>query len=93
MCAGRVGQLDDLILMLTGSDMLILGEARMRFPGRRGRADEVDFHLYPLSFAETVHLKGILNSEQQQSIQHNPSEETVRRLFSAFLSILCTAVF
>lgn len=78
------GQLDDVILMLTGSDMLILGEARMRFPGRRGLADEVDFHLYPLSFAETVHLKGILNNEQQQSIQHNPSEETVRLLFSAF---------
>ena len=48
------GQLDDVVLMLAGSDMLILGEARMRFPGRRGLADEVDFHLYPLSFADTV---------------------------------------
>ena len=44
------GQLEDITLMLTGSDMLILSEARMRFPGRRGVADKVDFHLYPLSF-------------------------------------------
>ena len=78
------GQLDDVILVLTGSDILILSEARMRFPGRRGVADEVDFHLYPLSFAETVHLKGILDDEQQQSVQHAPSAETVRILFTAF---------
>lgn len=78
------GQLDDITLMLTDSDMLILSEARMRFPGRRGVADKVDFHLYPLSFAETVHLKSILTSDQQDSIQHHPSAETVRLLFSAF---------
>ena len=28
----------------------------MRFPGRRGTADQIDFHLYPLSFFETVSL-------------------------------------
>ena len=31
-------------------------EARTRLPGRRGRAPRVDFHLYPLSFAEYLHL-------------------------------------
>lgn len=32
-------------------------QARTRFPGRRGIADQVDFHLYPLSFRETINLK------------------------------------
>lgn len=42
--------------ILTGSDSLILKEAAMSFPGRRGEAEVVDFHLYPLSFAEYVKL-------------------------------------
>ncbi|MFX8945921.1 hypothetical protein ABTN08_19910, partial [Acinetobacter baumannii] len=32
-------------------------EARVRFPGRRGKASEVNFHLHPLSFSEVVRLK------------------------------------
>jgi predicted AAA+ superfamily ATPase len=50
------GQLRQNILMLSGSDLTILQEARMRFPGRRGVASQVDFHLYPLSFSEYVNL-------------------------------------
>ena len=42
--------------LLTGSDSVILKEAASRFPGRRGRADQVDFHLHPLSFREYVSL-------------------------------------
>ncbi len=53
------GVLDQVVLLLTGSDSLIIQEARARFPGRRGRADIVDFHLFPLTFYETVMLKGI----------------------------------
>lgn len=45
------------ICLLTGSDTLILKEAAMRFPGRRGKSDQSDFHLYPLSFAEYVKLR------------------------------------
>lgn len=45
------------ICLITGSDTLILKEAAMRFPGRRGAASQVDFHLYPLSFAEFVELR------------------------------------
>jgi uncharacterized protein len=45
------------ICLLTGSDTLILKEAAMRFPGRRGVAAQTDFHLYPLSFAEYVKLQ------------------------------------
>lgn len=44
------------LCFLTGSDTIILKEAAMRFPGRRGKAARVDFHLYPLSFAEYVQL-------------------------------------
>lgn len=41
---------------LTGSDSSLLKDAMMRFPGRRGASGETDFHLFPLSFRETVRL-------------------------------------
>jgi predicted AAA+ superfamily ATPase len=44
------------LCLLTGSDSLILKEAAMTFPGRRGNAAQVDFHFYPLSFREYVSL-------------------------------------
>lgn len=50
------GLLANGVLILTGSDTLILKEAAMRFPGRRGVAAETDFHLHPLTFREYVHL-------------------------------------
>ena len=46
------------LCLLTGSDTLILKEAAMSFPGRRGKAAKTDFHLYPLTFAEYVKLVG-----------------------------------
>lgn len=42
--------------VLTGSDSVILHESAMRFPGRRGTAAQVDFHLLPLSFHDFVGL-------------------------------------
>lgn len=58
--------------LLTGSDTLILKEAAMSFPGRRGMADLVDFHLYPLSFREYVDLRapGAI-SEKYQTYFHD----------------------
>lgn len=50
------GLLDDVVLVLTGSDSVVIREARARLPGRRGRAPRVDFHLYPLSFGEYLGL-------------------------------------
>ena len=44
---------------MSGSDLSLMQEARKRFPGRRGRASSVDFHYYPLSFAECLRLKKI----------------------------------
>lgn len=51
------GQTENMVLLLTGSDSTLIQQARTRFPGRRGIADQVDFHLYPLSFRDTVILK------------------------------------
>ena len=63
------GSLQDVVLLLTGSDMTFLKEARMRFPGRRGVADIQDFHLFPLSFKEFVDLKyAHLKTKQRLSI-------------------------
>lgn len=56
--AADAGLLENTVLVLTGSDLVLIQEARMRFPGRRGMATQVDFHLYPLTFRETVILKG-----------------------------------
>lgn len=55
------------LCLLTGSDTLILKEAAMRFPGRRGTASKIDFHLHPLSFSEYVGLLSpnkVLNNNQ-----------------------------
>ncbi len=51
------GLLDEAVLLLTGSDLALMRDARARFPGRRGAAAQVDFHLRTLSFREAVELK------------------------------------
>ncbi len=57
--AADAGLLEQVELVLTSSDLIIIQEARMRFPGRRGWANKVDFHLYPLSFNEVVKIKKV----------------------------------
>ncbi len=52
-----IGAFENVIVMITGSDITFVQEARMRFPGRRGHADQVDFHLLPLSFRDFIDLK------------------------------------
>ena len=56
--AADAGLLERTALVLTGSDLGMVQDARMRFPGRRGQADVTDFHLHPLSFREYVDLVG-----------------------------------
>src|SRR3990167_9173147 len=58
------------ICLLTGSDTLILKEAAMSFSGRRGNADRVDFHLYPLSFNEYVALVSKNETQSMQTLSH-----------------------
>ncbi len=76
--AADAGMLEQTELFLTGSDMGFIKEARMRFPGRRGKAAR-DFHLYPLSFRETVFLKQNLGPDDQFSL------ETLYQEFEAYL--------
>jgi predicted AAA+ superfamily ATPase len=58
--AADAGLLAETELFLTSSDLILMQEARMTFPGRRGKADKTDFHYHPLSFYETVTLKNII---------------------------------
>jgi predicted AAA+ superfamily ATPase len=51
------GQLLDVMLVITGSDSAFIREAIKLMPGRRGNFPKVDFHVYSLSFFETVRLK------------------------------------
>lgn len=79
------GLLENTELVITGSDMLIIREARMTFPGRRGRASKVDFHLYPLSFCEFIELTAcVANLENLQNNLENIAENDVANLFDAF---------
>lgn len=72
--AADAGLLEKTELFLTGSDLLIIQEARMRFPGRRGKADIVDFHLHPLSFGEVLTLKKRLAPADLQSLKGDTRE-------------------
>jgi predicted AAA+ superfamily ATPase len=87
--AADAGLLENVILILTGSDLILIKEALMRFPGRRGKSSVTNFHLYPLSFRETVILKQknsqMLNNCLQTS---NPSIEMIQMLFDEFNNYL-----
>lgn len=63
--------------LLTGSDSIILKEAAVRFPGRRGEADIVDFHLWPLSFHDYVGLA-------HPDLLQGPPDRKIKDLFTAF---------
>ncbi len=58
------GLLDRVVLMVTGSDLTIVREARALLPGRRGEADRVDYHLYPVDFASSAALTACLSEEE-----------------------------
>ena len=74
------GMLENVVMFLTGSDLVIIKEARMRFPGRRGTADTVDFHLYPLSFFETIRLKKRFASGELKRLTTSRIEPSVSSL-------------
>ena len=59
----------------------------MRFPGRRGTVDKVDFQLYLLSYTDTVKLKKIVEDGQEQLSKTGLlglPDSTIALLFSAF---------
>ena len=85
------GLLEGVVLIATGSDMAVIQEARMRFPGRRGQAAAVDFHLHPLSFAAAVGLKRSLSSQELLQLAQPQSplpQETEQVLLEEFLAYL-----
>ncbi len=71
-----LGKFENTIVMLTGSDLMLMQDARKRFPGRRGAAEQVDFHLFPLSFKEFVDMKEGTNIH---------AIDTLFRLFDTYL--------
>lgn len=54
------GALEATVLLVTGSDLTMVAEARRLLPGRRGTAAAPDYHLYPLTHLETCQLKHAL---------------------------------
>ena len=81
------GTLENIVLILTGSDLVIIKEARMRFPGRRGTAATVDFHLYPLSFLETVKLKKRFSTDTLNrliNLEIKPTTPLLKILYEEF---------
>ncbi len=83
------GVLADVVLLLSGSDSVIIQEARMRLPGRRGRSDLVDFHLFPLTFHEVVALKGVFSTQDFDRVCN--SERSVEpRLVRSLLEVFHT---
>lgn len=80
------GLLKNTIMILTGSDSVVIQDARMRFPGRRGKSDRVDFHLFPISFAEFVSLKEDLSLSDAQGLSDDPnSASRLDVLFETYL--------
>lgn len=53
------GAFERCFLLLTGSDHVVIQDSVKRLPGRRGTADQVDFHLRPLSFLDYCRLRAI----------------------------------
>jgi predicted AAA+ superfamily ATPase len=71
------GLLEEVELVITGSDLVLIKEARMRFPGRRGKANKVDFHFYPLSFYEVVKLKNLFSESIDDLLSASTVDPTI----------------
>lgn len=87
--AADAGRLARTALMITGSDLAFIQDARMRFPGRRGSAAEADFHLHPLSFREYLVLAGRIDGLEDH-LEHpwRIPADTVNAIYGAFLRYL-----
>lgn len=86
--AADAGALERTVLVVTGSDLLVMQEARMRFPGRRGEAEQADFHLHPLSFREYVELTGVVSDLHAIASEDEMPTATVDQIYDAFDSYL-----
>lgn len=79
------GLFHNCIVILTGSDLTLMQAARMSFPGRRGKADKVDYHIYPLSFKEVLLLKNVIpDLNRYITTEEIPTQESFKLLYDEF---------
>lgn len=78
------GFFEHTIVILTGSDLSLMRSARMTFPGRRGKADKVDFHVHSLSFKEVLFLKNNIPDLENSIAEKKPNKLFMDRLFLEF---------
>ncbi|HKY69585.1 MAG TPA: ATP-binding protein [Gammaproteobacteria bacterium] len=76
------GAFEKVVVVISGSDLVMMQDARKRFPGRRGKAEKVDFHFYPLSFRESIQLTKQFPGEFDSKVP--PQSETTQMLFEEF---------
>ena len=74
------GTLERVTLMISGSDLALIRESRSHFPGRRGTADQVDFHMHPLSFQQFIALNKKLHADDI-SLLMSSTREAGEKLF------------
>ncbi len=83
------GYFHDCIIVLTGSDLTLMQSARMTFPGRRGRAKKVDYHIYPLSFKEFLTLKqSVPDIETIINDNTNVTDDLLHLIYAEFKNYL-----
>jgi len=87
--AADAGYFERAIVVLTGSDLTMMQSAKMTFPGRRGIADKVDFHIYSLSFKEFMTLKNSIPDLQNIiDDENNLTHEITHILYKEFSEYL-----
>jgi len=85
------GMLDNVVLLVTGSDSVLIRDLVATLPGRRGRACQTDYHVRPLSFREVVELKGALSPAEVRRLADPEASvpralvERLHRQFDAYL--------
>jgi uncharacterized protein len=90
--AADIRLFQDVVVIVTGSDLALIKQARMTFPGRRGKAKKVNFHLYPLSFREYIQL--IDKVDVEVFLQHDTVEcQHISWLYQQFERYLCHGGF
>ncbi len=77
-----LGAFRKAVVVLSGSDLVLMQDARKQFPGRRGKADKVDFHYYPLSFREYLILLDLLPDANFMDV--NDKSVIIKSLYKAF---------
>lgn len=78
----------NVIVILTGSDLTLIKQARMTFPGRRGKAAKVNFHLYPLSFREYFQCVNSVNVDQWLEETSHIDQERMAFIYDKFQEYL-----